>query len=166
MADKQNKDQSTNNRLHSAEVSHDSVLNTTTISLSSIDQSNSSHNILVNIAPEYGSNLFRFRFGEYDLIYTDPELLTKRDFTGTFVLWPFPNRVRDKRYTYQGQSYSLENVHRPGGTQRSFTVWSLIGPGTILSLSLGQMRSVSPHTLMSILIAHTIRLIPSIAAYP
>ena len=115
MADEQNKDQSTNNRLYSAEVSQDSVLNTTTISLSSTDQSNSSHNILVSIAPEYGSNLFRFRFGEYDLIYTDPELLTKRDFTGTFVLWPFPNRVRDKRYTYQGQSYSLENVHRPGG---------------------------------------------------
>ena len=115
MADEQNKDQSTNNRLYSAEVSRDSVLNTTTISLSSIDQSNSSHNILVSIAPEYGSNLFRFRFGEYDLIYTDPELLTKREFTGTVVLWPFPNRVRDKRYTYQGQSYSLENVHRPGG---------------------------------------------------
>ena len=51
----------------------------------------------------------------HDLIYTDPELLTKRDFTGTFVLWPFPNRVRDKRYTYHGQRYSLENVHRPGG---------------------------------------------------
>ena len=115
MVDEQNKDQSTNDRLHSAEVSQDSVLNTTTISLTSIDQSNSSHDILVKIAPEYGSNLFRFRFGEHDLIYTDPELLTKRNFTGTFVLWPFPNRVRDKRYTYQRQSYSLENVHRPGG---------------------------------------------------
>ena len=115
MTTEQNKDQSTNNRLYSAEVSQDSALNTTTISLYSTDQSNSSHNILVSIAPEYGSNLFRFRFGEHDLIYTDQELLTKREFTGTIVLWPFPNRVRDKRYTYQGQSYSLENVHRPGG---------------------------------------------------
>ena len=115
MTNEQNKDNSTNNRLHSAEVSHDSVLNTTTISLSSVDQNNSSHDILVNIAPEYGSNLFRFRFGEYDLIYTDLELLTKREFTGTDVLWPLPNRVRDKRYTYQGKNYSLDNVHRPGG---------------------------------------------------
>jgi aldose 1-epimerase len=106
--------QSTNNVLYTAEVGHDSVLNTTTISLSSTDQSNSSHNTLVCIVPEYGSNLFRFRVGEHDLIYTDQELLKKRDYTGTFVLWPFPNRVRDKRYTYQGQSYSLENVHRPG----------------------------------------------------
>jgi len=115
MTNEQNKDQSTNNRLYSAEVSQDSTLNTTTISLSSTDQSNSSHNILVSIAPEYGSNLFRFRVGEHDLVYTDQELLTKRDFTGTFVLWPFPNRVRDKLYTYQAQKYSLENVHRPGG---------------------------------------------------
>jgi aldose 1-epimerase len=115
MTNEQNKDQSTNKRLYSAEVSQDSALNTTTISLSSTDQSNSPQNILVSIAPEYGSNLFRFRFGEHDLIYTDQDLLTKRDFTGTFVLWPFPNRVRAKRYIYQGQRYSLENVRRPGG---------------------------------------------------
>jgi aldose 1-epimerase len=115
MTNEQTKDQPTNNCLYSAEVSQDSALNTTTIALSYTDQSNSSHNILVSIAPEYGSNLFRFRFGEHDLVYTDQELLTKRDFTGTFVLWPFPNRVRDKLYTYQGQKYSLENVHRPGG---------------------------------------------------
>jgi aldose 1-epimerase len=120
MTDEQNqkpltKDQSTNNRLYTAEVGQDPVLNTTTISLSSADQSNTSHNLLVNIAPEFGSNLYRFCIGEHDLIYTDSELLTKRDYTGTFVLWPFPNRVRDKRYIYQGQRYSLENVHRPGG---------------------------------------------------
>src|SRR5207247_437270 len=36
------------------------------------------------------------------------------NYTGNFVLWPFPNRVRDKRYTYQGQMYSLEDVQRPG----------------------------------------------------
>ncbi len=115
MTNEQNQVPSTKNRLYSAEVNQDSVLNTTTISLSSIDQSNSSRNMLVSIAPEYGSNLFRFRFGEHDLIYTEQELLTKRGLTGTIVLWPFPNRIRDKRYTYQGQSYSLENVNRPGG---------------------------------------------------
>ena len=108
-------DQSASNRLYTAEVSQDLTLNTTTISLFSTDQSDSSLNILACIAPEFGSNLFCFRVGEHDLIYTDQLLLKRRDFTGTFVLWPFPNRVRDKRYTYQGQSYSLENVHRPGG---------------------------------------------------
>jgi aldose 1-epimerase len=110
-----NGDQSTGNRLYTAEVSHDPALNTTTLSLSSLDQSNPSRNTMVSIAPEFGSNLFRFRAAEHDLIYADQELLKKRDYTGTFVLWPFPNRVRDKRYTYQGQRYSLEDVHRPGG---------------------------------------------------
>src|SRR5262249_22618519 len=32
-----------------------------------------------------------------------------------FVLWPFPNRIEDKRYTYQGHAYSLEQVVRPQG---------------------------------------------------
>src|SRR5205085_3613416 len=108
-------DQSASNRLYSDEVGQDEALQTTIISLSSIDQNNSSRNALVCISPEFGSNLFRFRVGEHDLIYTDQGLLKKRDYTGNFVLWPFPNRVRDKHYTYQGQRYSLEDVRRPGG---------------------------------------------------
>ncbi|HXZ06306.1 MAG TPA: aldose 1-epimerase [Ktedonobacteraceae bacterium] len=108
-------DQPASNRHHTAEVGRDQALQTTTITLSSTDQSDTSRNILICIAPEFGSNLFRFRVGEHELIYTDESLLKQRDFTGTFVLWPFPNRVRDKRYIYQGQRYSLENVHRPGG---------------------------------------------------
>src|SRR5689334_18286341 len=120
MTDEQNqvpsiKDQPASNRLYTAEVGQDEALQTTTISLSFTDQSDKSRNTLVCIAPEIGSNLFRFLVGEHDLIYTNQALLKKRDYTGTFVLWPFPNRVRDKRYTYQGQQYSLEDVHRPGG---------------------------------------------------
>ncbi len=108
-------DQSASTSLYTAEVGQDLALHTTTISLSYTDQSNPSRNTLVCVAPEFGSNMYRFRVGEHDLIYTDQVLLKKRDYTGTFVLWPFPNRVRDKRYTYQGQMYSLEEVHRPGG---------------------------------------------------
>jgi aldose 1-epimerase len=108
-------DQPASNWRYTAEVDQDDTLQTTTISLSSTDQNNTSRNTLVCIAPEFGSNLFRFRAGEHDLIYADHGLLKKRDYTGNFVLWPFPNRVRNKRYTYQGQSYSLEDVQRPGG---------------------------------------------------
>src|SRR5947209_11934316 len=107
-------EQSAGSSLYTAEVAQDPALETITISLSSTDQRNSSRNTLVCIAPEFGSNLLRFRVGEHDLIYTDQQLLKKRDYTGNFVLWPFPNRVRDKRYTYQGQMYSLEDVQRPG----------------------------------------------------
>ena len=48
---------------YSAEVGEDLALRTTTISLSSTDQSNSSRNTLVCIALEFGSKLFRFRVG-------------------------------------------------------------------------------------------------------
>jgi aldose 1-epimerase len=97
---------------YTADVCQDVALGTTILALSSIDARNSSRNILVRIAPEFGSNMFQLRVGEYDLIYSDQALLRNKGFTGNFVLWPFPNRVRGKRYTYQGQVYSLEDVQR------------------------------------------------------
>jgi aldose 1-epimerase len=95
-----------------AEVTHDLLLNSTLISLSYTDPINPSHNLAIRIAPELGSNLFSYQVGEYDLIYCDRELLKQRQGTGNFVLWPFPNRVRDKRYSYRGKNYSLANVPR------------------------------------------------------
>ena len=108
-------DQSARAFRYTAEVDRDPELQTTTLAIAATDHSNPSRNTRVCIAPEYGSNLYRFRVGAQELIYTDQLLLKRRDFTGCFVLWPFPNRVRDKRYTYQGQQYSLEQIHRPGG---------------------------------------------------
>lgn len=93
----------------------DPALKTTVISLMYNDRENPSQSIIVCIAPDLGSNMFRFRVGAHDLIYCDPELLKKADFTGNFVLWPFPNRVRDKRYMYRGNNYSFEDVKRPQG---------------------------------------------------
>jgi aldose 1-epimerase len=147
-------DQSVSSRLYTAEVSQDLALNTTIISLSCADKSNSSRNTLVCIAPEFGCNLFRFRVGEHDLIYTDQELLKKRGFTGTFVLWPFPNRVRDKRYTYQGQVYSLEVVQRPGYATLIHGLvfdrpWQysqpVIGPDAVSVTTYVDVNTESPH---------------------
>lgn len=98
-----------------AQIESDPALDTTVISLLYKNKEHSSKNIIVSIAPELGSNMFRFRVGTHDLLHCDLELLKRMDFTGNFVLWPLPNRVRDKRYVYQGQSYSLENVKRPQG---------------------------------------------------
>jgi aldose 1-epimerase len=100
---------------YTAEVSVDQDLGSTVISLSYTDKEISARNISVGIAPELGSNLFRFRVGEHDIIFTEQDLLKRMDFTGDFVLWPLPNRVRDKRYTYEGQTYSLEDIKRPQG---------------------------------------------------
>lgn len=104
-----------NNGPYAFHAGYDTELASAVISLFYRDSQNPARNIEVAIAPDLGSNMFRFRVGEHDLIYCEPALLKQRDFTGNFVLWPFPNRMRDKRYVYQGQSYSLENLKRPQG---------------------------------------------------
>ena len=96
-------------------VERDEELETTVITLSYHDQTRPERSLAVGIAPELGSNLFRLRAGTHELIHYDPQALRHMDFTGDFVLWPFPNRVRDKRYTYEGQAYSLAEVSRPQG---------------------------------------------------
>src|ERR671925_576225 len=98
-----------------AHVDFDQELHSTVITLSYRDRDDPSRNIVVGIAPDLGSNMFQLRVGGHDIIYCEPTLLKQRGFTGNFVLWPFPNRVRDKRYVYQGQTYSLEGLKRPGG---------------------------------------------------
>lgn len=72
-------------------------------------------NLKVSIAPKLGSNMFCFIAGENNIIYCDRGLLIKKDFTGNFVLWPIPNRVRDKEYVFNGQKYSLQNIKRHRG---------------------------------------------------
>lgn len=76
---------------------------------------NPKKNLKVSIAPKLGSNMFCFRSGENNIIYCNKELLIKKDFTGNFVMWPIPNRVRDEKYVFNGQKYSLENIKRPRG---------------------------------------------------
>lgn len=107
--------EATNNSTYTAQVDFDRNLNSTVISLSSKDRRNPSRSVVVSIAPDLGSNMFRFRVGEYDIIYCEPNLLKQKDFTGNFVLWPLPNRIKDKRYIYQGQIYSLAELKRPRG---------------------------------------------------
>lgn len=106
-----------NNNPYTALVNFDRNLDSTVISLYYKDKQNPSQNIMVSIAPDLGSNMFRFRAGEYEIIYYEPDLLKQKDFTGNFVLWPLPNRLMDKRYTYQGQTYSLTELKRPRGNE-------------------------------------------------
>src|SRR5689334_15671625 len=81
-------DHSASHRRYTAPVDQDPALQKTCISLSSIDQSNSSRTIQLCIAPECGSNLYRFLVVEHDLIYTDKLLLMKRITTGTSGRFP------------------------------------------------------------------------------
>lgn len=96
----------------SADIRKDAAIDSTVISLRYQDPEDPARCIEVGVAPDLGSNLFRFRIGAHDIIYSDPALLKRMEFTGNFVLWPLPNRVRDKRYTYQGKEYSLTDLQR------------------------------------------------------
>jgi aldose 1-epimerase len=100
---------------YSAEVIHDPVLNVDAIALSYTDASNPARNLLACIAPALGSNLYRLKAGEQELIHCDVKAMKTTGHTGIFVLWPFPNRVRDKQYTYRGQHYTFDGVPRPQG---------------------------------------------------
>jgi len=64
------------------------------------------------IAPSRGSNLCRFSVGNQHIIDFEQELLLKYDFTGTPVLYPTPNRVRNGIFRYHGKNFvqSKKNV--------------------------------------------------------
>lgn len=97
---------------YATQITYDPTLETTVITLTYRDPANPTHSLSMAVAPELGSNLFRFSAGEHELIYSNQEQLKRKEFTGNFVLWPLPNRIRDCRYTYQGKTYSLAQTKR------------------------------------------------------
>jgi aldose 1-epimerase len=64
------------------------------------------------IVPGSGCNLARFSVGGRAVIDFDPALLLAHDFTGTPVLYPTPNRVRDCRFTWKGRVYPQRRAGR------------------------------------------------------
>lgn len=103
------------NSPYAAEVLFDAELNTTIVALSYTDPGDPARAIRARLAPDLGSNLYSLRVGEYELLHCETAKLKMRGHTGIFVLWPFPNRVRDKRYSYHGQQYSFAGVPRTQG---------------------------------------------------
>jgi len=67
---------------------------------------NGDRNLETWIAPSHGSNLCRLSAGGKNIIDFEPELLAKSDFTGTPVLYPTPNRVRNGVFRYRGKAYA------------------------------------------------------------
>ncbi len=57
------------------------------------------------VIPGFGANLCRFSVGGRNVIDFDRGLLLARDFTGTPVLYPTPNRVRNGVFRWQGKDY-------------------------------------------------------------
>lgn len=71
-------------------------------------------NLEVRISPHFGSNIYKFKYNGFDIFYSDLKLLKKRDWTGCFILWPLPNRVRNKKYEFEGKQYDLSKLKRNG----------------------------------------------------
>jgi aldose 1-epimerase len=65
------------------------------------------------IVPRYGSNLCRLSYGGRRIIDFEKPLLLARDYTGTPVLYPTPNRVRGGVFRWRGRSYPQAKRGRP-----------------------------------------------------
>lgn len=58
------------------------------------------------VLPSRGSNMCRFSLGNKNIIDFEMDLLVAGDYTGTPVLYPTPNRVRNGIFRYQGTLYN------------------------------------------------------------
>jgi aldose 1-epimerase len=61
------------------------------------------------IWPARGFNCFRWTVPDRELLYADPQFLegSSPTRTGIPILFPFPNRIRDGRFTWNGKDYQL-----------------------------------------------------------
>lgn len=61
------------------------------------------------IAPGFGNNCFSFRVGGREVIEPIPfnEFLKKPTSYGNPILFPFPNRIRDGRFTFGGERFEV-----------------------------------------------------------
>jgi aldose 1-epimerase len=65
------------------------------------------------IIPAFGVNLCRFSVGGRNVIDFNRTLLLARDFTGTPVLYPTPNRVRNGVFRWEGKDYPQRRAGKP-----------------------------------------------------
>ncbi len=70
----------------------------------------------VEICPALGFNCYRWHIPEGEVLYSTPEFFTENRPTrsGIPILFPFPNRIRDGRYSWEGKEYQLP-LNDPAG---------------------------------------------------
>jgi len=64
---------------------------------------------LIEVWPAHGFNCLRWRHRGHDLLYAAPDWESNPVPTrsGIPILFPFPNRIRDGRFTHDGQAFTL-----------------------------------------------------------
>lgn len=89
-----------------------------------------------DIWPAQGFNCARWRAAEHEILYADPQFLagvSSPTRSGIPVLFPFPNRIRDGAFTWDGKTYSLP-ANDPSGKNaiHGFACrrpWRVVGHG-------------------------------------
>jgi aldose 1-epimerase len=79
---------------------------------------------VAHVAPALGNNCFELAIGESVLERVEWEaFLAKPTSYGIPILFPFPNRIRDRRFEFRGRSYAVEPQQHGFVRQRP---WSLV----------------------------------------
>jgi aldose 1-epimerase len=68
---------------------------------------------LISVAADLGSNMYRFVADGYDILQYDLEKTKTIGFFGNPVLYPTPNRVRDCRFVFEGQTFDQIKGGKP-----------------------------------------------------
>src|SRR5438105_6790040 len=63
----------------------------------------------LEVWPAMGFNAYRWTVAGEDILYRDPAFFdeAKPTRSGIPILFPFPNRIRDGRFTWEGKTYQL-----------------------------------------------------------
>ena len=85
--------------------------NNTLIVTLSYDGGDASKNVTAKIAPHEGNNLFCFNVGGHDIIECLPDVPLADYQTGTPILFPFPNRIEDCLWQWEGKTH----IQKKGG---------------------------------------------------
>lgn len=68
-------------------------------------ENDNEHNILIKVSPTLGNNLYCFRVDEFEVIHYDSYFSLTSYYTGNPILYPFPNRLRNCFYKFDGNNY-------------------------------------------------------------
>ena len=83
---------------------------------------------VARLVPEWGSNLFEFRAGESVLEPVAWEAIAAKPTSfGIPILFPYPNRIRDSRFTFRGRAFEVTPPQHGYVRQRP---WTLVDAGS------------------------------------
>src|SRR5262245_4462943 len=102
-----------NSQLFSAVVERDPKTGWNIGVLTYTDASDAKRNLEARVAAEAGSNLYSLKIGGTELLVQPAEWgITPSLRYGFPVLFPTPNRVRDSKFTFDGQTYAFPSNER------------------------------------------------------